>query len=59
MENGVVIQPGDADMLGKSLRRVIFDRDLRALFADSAWHAGQALPDWPTQAARLRAALSA
>jgi len=59
MENGVVVQTGDAEMLGKSLRRVIFDADLRAGLAEAAWRAGQELPDWPAQAARLRAALSA
>ena len=52
-ELGVVVQPGDHDGLSKAMRRVIYDTALRAEMAEAAWRAGQALPDWPTQAARF------
>ena len=48
-EFGVVCPPGDVVGLGKAIRRLIFDTALRADMATAAWHAGQALPDWPTQ----------
>jgi glycosyltransferase involved in cell wall biosynthesis len=56
-QSGVVCQPGEVDQLSKSLRRVIFDRALRAEMADAAWEIGQTLPDWPTQARAFAAAL--
>ena len=57
-ENGGAVCPvDDADTLSKTLRRVIYDTRLRGEMADAAWRAGQALPDWPTQAARFAAAL--
>ena len=52
-ELGVVSHPGDADGFSKSMRRIIFDKGLRAEMAEAAWRAGQALPDWPAQAARF------
>ena len=47
---GVLCAPDDSVTLSKCLRRVIFDRDLRASLADGAWQAGLALPGWPQQA---------
>ncbi len=55
-ETGVVCEPGDADGLSKAMRRLIFDGELRAEMAEAAWQAGQALPDWRTQAERFVAA---
>jgi glycosyltransferase involved in cell wall biosynthesis len=52
-EVGVVCTPGDTVTLSKSLRRLIFDTDLRADMAEAAWQLGQTLPNWPTQAARF------
>ena len=57
-ELGIIVQPGDHDGLSKAMRRVIFDTALRSDMAEAAWRAGQALPDWPTQAARFREALA-
>ena len=55
-EAGVIAPPGDWAGLSKAMRRLIFDARLRQDMAESAWHAGQALPDWQTQArAFLRA----
>ena len=54
---GAVCPVGDADTLSKTLRRVIYDTRLRREMAEAAWHAGQALPDWATQAKRFVAAL--
>lgn len=51
VEAGVVSPPGDHVSLGKALRRVIFDRELRAEMADAAWAAGQKLPRWEDRAA--------
>ncbi len=50
---GVVVHPGDHDGLSKAMRRLMFDAALRADMAEAAWLAGQALPDWPTQAAHF------
>lgn len=52
-EVGIVLHPGDADGLSKAMRRVIFDRALRADMAKAAFRTGQELPDWPTQASRF------
>jgi glycosyltransferase involved in cell wall biosynthesis len=49
-ESGVVCPTGDVVQLSKALRRLIFDRPLRASMADAAWAVGRALPDWRTQA---------
>lgn len=51
MEAGVVCPPGDLDQLSKSLRRLIFSRDLRQEMAEVAWQSGQSLPSWQAQAA--------
>jgi glycosyltransferase involved in cell wall biosynthesis len=50
-EVGVVCTPGDVVGLSKSIRRQIFDTDLRMTMADAAWALGQTLPGWPAQAA--------
>ncbi len=50
-EVGVVCQPGDSDGLSKAMRRLVFDRALRADMAEAAWQAGRALPTWAAQAA--------
>jgi glycosyltransferase involved in cell wall biosynthesis len=47
----VVSPPGDSVSLGKGLRRLIFDADLRREMADAAWRAGQRLPRWEDRAA--------
>ena len=52
-EFGVVCPPGDVVGLSKVIRRLIYDTALRAEMAEAAWHAGQALPDWPTQVRRF------
>jgi glycosyltransferase involved in cell wall biosynthesis len=56
--SGVVCATDDQATLSKSLRRLIFDRDLRREMAEAAWTEGQALPDWPTQVGRFAAALA-
>jgi glycosyltransferase involved in cell wall biosynthesis len=58
-EAGAVCEPGDHEQLGKALRRLIFSAELRAYMGENAWQAGQALPDWNTQAAAFAAALDA
>jgi glycosyltransferase involved in cell wall biosynthesis len=50
MMGGVACEVGDLVTYSKSLRRVIFDKPLRADMAEAAWQAGQALPGWATQA---------
>jgi glycosyltransferase involved in cell wall biosynthesis len=57
MEAGVVSPPGDTVSLGKALRRVIFDTELRAEMAAAAWAAGQKLPRWEDRAALFAAEL--
>lgn len=49
--------PGDANSLGRAMRRVIFDRALRAQMAEAAWKAGQRLARWPDRAAAFEAEL--
>ncbi len=46
----VVSPPGDHASLGKGLRRMIFDTDLRRAMAGAAWRAGQRLPRWEDRA---------
>jgi glycosyltransferase involved in cell wall biosynthesis len=57
-EAGVVCIPGDVEQFSKALRRLIFDRTLRHHMAEVAWQAGQLLPSWDEQAARLAAVLA-
>ncbi len=52
-DNGIACPPNDADGLSKAMRRLIFDAGLRTDLAQGAWRTGQALPDWPTQAAHF------
>ena len=54
---GAVCPMDDGATLSKVLRRLLFDRTLRVAMAEGAWQAGQALPDWPTQARAFAAAL--
>ena len=51
----VVSPPGDSVSLGKGLRRLIFDADLRRGMAEAAWRAGQRLPRWEDRAAAFAA----
>ena len=57
-EAGVVCAPGDVDQYSKALRRLIFDRALVRDMAERAWQAGQLLPSWDDQAARMASALA-
>ena len=57
VEAGVVSAPGEVVSLGKAMRRVIFDTDLRADMAEAAWKAGQKLPRWEDRAAAFLAEL--
>jgi glycosyltransferase involved in cell wall biosynthesis len=56
-ESGCVCPVGDRDQVSKSLRRLIFGRDLRRDMAEQAWQIGQTLPSWETQAAMFASAL--
>ncbi|MBV8914464.1 MAG: glycosyltransferase family 4 protein [Acetobacteraceae bacterium] len=47
---GAVCPRDDMATFGKCLRRLLFDRTLRAEMAEAAWQAGQKLPGWPEQA---------
>jgi glycosyltransferase involved in cell wall biosynthesis len=49
-EAGTVSPPQDRDQLSKSLRRLIYGRELRQYMAEIAWQTGQTLPSWATQA---------
>ena len=57
VEAGIVSPPGDVVSLGKAMRRVIFDTELRAEMAEAAWQAGQRLPRWEDRAAHFVAEL--
>jgi glycosyltransferase involved in cell wall biosynthesis len=50
---GTVCPAGDEVTFSKALRRLIFDKGLRAEAAEAAWQVGQTLPDWPTQTAKF------
>lgn len=54
---GVVLPDDDERTASKVLRRAIYDFRLRQAMADAAWQAGQALPDWNTQARLFAAAM--
>lgn len=49
VEAGAVCEVGDLVTFSKSIRRVIFDVELRAEMAQAAWEAGQKLPGWAAQ----------
>ncbi len=55
---GLVVPAGDTAALAEALRAMIADPDLRSTKAAGAYAAGQALPDWPSAAARFAAAVS-
>ncbi|WP_206929170.1 glycosyltransferase family 4 protein [Roseococcus thiosulfatophilus] len=55
--SAILAPPGDFNSLSRGMRRPILDTTLRAQMADAAWRAGQALPRWEDQAARLAAIL--
>lgn len=57
-QTGVVTAVGDDAALSRALRRLIFDRALRAEMRAAAWDAGHALPDWTTQAQAFAAAIA-
>lgn len=54
---GASAPPGDHAQLGKALRRMLFDRDLRREMAEAAFRAGEVLPDAATVALALARAL--
>ena len=58
VEAGAVCEVGDLVTFSKSIRRVIFDAELRKEMAQAAWEAGQTLPDWTTQGREFAAALA-
>lgn len=47
--SGICAAPGDEATYSKSLRRVIFDRDLRHDLANASWAEAQTLPGWEAQ----------
>lgn len=54
---GAHAPPGDHAKLGKALRRMLFDRDLRREMAEAAYRAGEALPEAASVARALLRAL--
>jgi glycosyltransferase involved in cell wall biosynthesis len=54
---GAVCPVDDLATFGKCLRRLLFDRDLRADMAEAAWQAGQKLPSWNQRAQEFLAIL--
>jgi glycosyltransferase involved in cell wall biosynthesis len=56
-DSGCVCPVGDRDQVSKSLRRLIFGKDLRRLMAERAWQVGQILPSWKNQAVLFASAL--
>lgn len=56
-EAGLLVEPGDLDALTVALTRVLGDAALRARLAAGAAARAAQLPQWPSQAARLAAAL--
>lgn len=54
---GIIAPVDDVAQYGKALRRLVFSPSLRAELGAHAYAHGQTLPDWPHQAALLRAAL--
>lgn len=54
---GAVCPIDDLATFGKCLRRLLFDRGLRADMAEAAWQAGQELPSWNARAQEFLAIL--
>ncbi len=55
---GAVCPVGDLATLSKTLRRLIFDAELRRDMAAHTWTLGRALPDWPAQARAFAQAIA-
>ncbi len=55
----IIAPPGEHTTLSRAMRRVIYDRALRAEMAEASWQGGQALPRWPDRAAQFAAAIEA
>jgi len=55
----VIAPPGDHNTLSRAMRRVIYDRALRAEMAEASWQGGQSLPRWADRAAQFAAAIEA
>ena len=53
LDAGLACALDDEPTLSKCLRRLVFDRSLRADMAEASWAAGRRLPGWPEQAALL------
>ncbi len=56
---GVVCAVGDTEQMSKAMRRLIFDRPLRADIAAAAWQSSRDMPGWDTQAGQLADVLGA
>ncbi|MES2713424.1 MAG: glycosyltransferase family 4 protein [Pseudomonadota bacterium] len=57
--SAVIVPPGEHTALSRAMRRVIFDRALRAEMAEASWQGGQSLPRWSDRAAAIAAVLDA
>ncbi len=55
---GIVAPVNDVAQLAKAMRRLIFSPALRAEMGGIAWAHARTLPEWPDQAAALKAILS-
>ena len=53
----VIAPPGEYTTLSRAMRRVIFDRALRAEMAEASWQGGQSLPRWHDRATQFAAAI--
>jgi glycosyltransferase involved in cell wall biosynthesis len=54
---GVLVPPGNADMLAKGLRRLLSDRSELSRLSDAAWRHATRLPRWRDTARKFAAAL--
>ncbi|MDB5317247.1 MAG: glycosyltransferase family 1 protein [Rhodospirillales bacterium] len=54
----IIAAPGDHAALSRAMRRVIFDRDLRAEMAEASWQGGQMLPRWSDRAEAFASAMA-
>ncbi len=55
--SAVIAPPGEYTTLSRAMRRVIFDRALRAEMAEASWQGGQSLPRWHDRATQFAAAI--